>query len=561
MKILLVSDGPFHSTGYGTQIDVLARKMVVDGHKVWIYAPGAFWFAQTPWVDGIIVLGSFSGDDRWGNRGLRAYVDWIQPDVVISWLDCQGMYAYGWDPIPTIMWAPIDTEPIPKSEVMILRRAERLLVPSIWGKEILKQHGLASTYVPCGLDTQLYDIDDEARLRWRTAIQPQIPDETFLIGMVGLNCGSPDRKGYGYAFDIIKAFTEAHPNESICAYLHTNPTGEDGAINLYELRDQLKLEDRIYLQRPGLPFGARPEYMRDLYNAFDVFLHTSLTEGFGLPVIEAQACGVPVVVNACTSVSELVLNGGKAKPASSVWVSTATRIYPPSISRMTARLEAEYQRWLTETPEERLRRRREIRRSVMRFEWDQAYEKYWRPILATIPRPVDFEAGERKLLLGGGRQCAEKKARGFVTHDIDFLWDGVDVIHDLNILPWPWEDNSFDYIEAEDILEHLRPHLMEIMDELWRILAPGGYLYVHTVEAGSWQLMTDPTHVVGYTTESFDYFDPETQWGQIYGYSKRPWKIHKSTMDCGGLVFVLQPRKEVSCESSSPAQQVSSVAT
>lgn len=561
MKILLVSDGPFHVTGYGTQIDVLSRKMAADGHRVFIYAPGAFFFAKVPWADGITVLGAQYGDDRWGNNGLRGYVDWIQPDAIITWLDCQGMGGYGWSPTPTIMWAPIDTAPIPKVERMILRRAERLLVPSKWGQSILEQHDLKSTYVPCGLDMNLYNIDEEARTRWRRSIAPPIRESTFLIGMVGLNSGSPDRKGYGYAFDIIKAFNDAHRDDDVGVYIHTNATGDGGAIDLYELREQMGLQHIIQLQRPGLPIGAAASYMHDLYNGFDVLLHTSLTEGFGLPVVEAQACGTPVIANACTSVTELVLNGRKAKPAGEMWVNTSTKIFPPSIPRMTAILCKEYERWLEETPEERMRRRRQIRASVMRFDWERVYEKYWRPVLATIPLPVDFEAGQRKLLLGAGRKAAEKKALGFITHDLDYLWPGVDVAHDLNAFPWPWPDDSFDYVEAEDIIEHLRPSIIQIMDELWRIIAPGGYLYIHTVEAGSWQLITDPTHVIGYSIESFDYFDPETQWGQIYGYSNRKWKVCKSTLDNGGLVFVLQPRKEALCESSLPASRASPAVT
>ncbi len=52
-----------------------------------------------------------------------------------------------------------------------------------------------------------------------------------------------------------------------------------------------------------------------------------------------------------------------------------------------------------------------------------------------------------------------------------------DVVHDLNIFPYPFDDNSADHIEMTHVLEHLdKPFL--VMQELHRILKPGGTLYI-----------------------------------------------------------------------------------
>ena len=98
-----------------------------------------------------------------------------------------------------------------------------------------------------------------------------------------------------------------------------------------------------------------------------------------------------------------------------------------------------------------------------------------------------------------------------------------------------------------DILEHLKADLPQVLDELWRILKPTGHIYIHTAEVGSWQLALDPTHVVGFSLDSFDYFDPKTKWGGLsdYDYTDKKWQVkHKTSDNAGGLIFLLAPRKE-----------------
>src|SRR5678815_4528205 len=91
--------------------------------------------------------------------------------------------------------------------------------------------------------------------------------------------------------------------------------------------------------------GESPLFMRDMYNAFDAFLHCGMCEGFGMPLVEAQACGTPVVFNSCTSMTELVTNGYPAEPLADMIVSTVTRIALPSVPNMLEQLENAYQDW------------------------------------------------------------------------------------------------------------------------------------------------------------------------------------------------------------------------
>ena len=56
---------------------------------------------------------------------------------------------------------------------------------------------------------------------------------------------------------------------------------------------------------------CRREHMADLYSSFDVLLNPAMGEGFGLPVLEAQACGVPAIVTDFTAMSEVCGAGWK----------------------------------------------------------------------------------------------------------------------------------------------------------------------------------------------------------------------------------------------------------
>lgn len=536
MRIFFVSDAPWHTTGYGVTTKHLTRRMVEDGHEVFCYAPGAAHHGVIELAPNLTVLTADFGDDRWGNHTINHLIQTFNPDLIVTWLDAQGLDSYAWTEVPVFMWAPIDTWPVPSHEMGILGRAKRVMAPSVWGVDVLAEQEMKADYIPCGIDLDTYTISPEGRQRWRAQMRPELSDDTFLIGMVGLNTGSPDRKGYGFAFDVIKQFSGRH--NDVRVYMHTNASGGGGAIDLYDLRREMGLEDVIAFSRPTQSVGETPLFMRDMYNAFDVLLHAGMCEGFGIPLVEAQACGTPVVFNSCTSMTELVQDGYPSEPLADMIVSTCTRIALPSVPNMLAQLEYAYADWKARRHHDIYRER--IRSTVLRFDQDAIYDHKWRPLLAEVPERFNFEnAGPRKLMLAAGGL----KKEGFTHHDKEILFGHHDVAHDLNEFPWPWEDNAWDYIEFSDCLEHLRANFIEVMDELWRITAPGGHVYIHTAEAGSWQLQLDPTHVQGFRMESMDYLDPEKRHGMIYSYSNRKWKIEVKTRDPGGLLFILQPRK------------------
>ncbi len=138
-----------------------------------------------------------------------------------------------------------------------------------------------------------------------------------------------------------------------------------------------------------------------------------------------------------------------------------------------------------------------------------------------------FEGGSPDMLnLGAGR----KPLAGAINHDLrlDPERPWVTVAHDLNVLPWPWPDESFRLVVARAVLEHLRINLVESLNECWRILAPGGQL---VLKLPYWQhevSYIDPTHYWRFSPRTVEMFDPETEYGRAYGfYTDRKWRIVK----------------------------------
>jgi len=118
----------------------------------------------------------------------------------------------------------------------------------------------------------------------------------------------------------------------------------------------------------------------------------------------------------------------------------------------------------------------------------------------------------------------------------------VDVQHDLNVFPYPFQDESFNNIHAHDIIEHL-DDVIEVMDECWRLLKPNGTIYIRTTAWDTQQSYNDITHKHWFTLESFDFFDPDTKWGAKYWwYTIRKWRVVLRQYDGQELVFHLQKR-------------------
>jgi len=120
---------------------------------------------------------------------------------------------------------------------------------------------------------------------------------------------------------------------------------------------------------------------------------------------------------------------------------------------------------------------------------------------------VDFiPQSYRELLLGCGASRERKvfqengktPFRNLTTLDLEASHKP-DVVHDLNVTPWPFEDSSFDEVHAYEILEHLGRQgdahsFFAHFSEIWRVLKPGGRLFASCPMWDSPWAWGDPGH-------------------------------------------------------------------
>ena len=121
--------------------------------------------------------------------------------------------------------------------------------------------------------------------------------------------------------------------------------------------------------------------------------------------------------------------------------------------------------------------------------------------------------------------CGKKKREGTIGVDHSDRHEA-DIVHDLNLFPYPFEANSIDYIYIDNCLEHLNSP-MDVMAEIYRILKPEGGVKVIVPYFRSHFAFIDPTHKNFFTVDSFAYYDPSSIICKRYDYTDTRFNIEK----------------------------------
>lgn len=141
---------------------------------------------------------------------------------------------------------------------------------------------------------------------------------------------------------------------------------------------------------------------------------------------------------------------------------------------------------------------------------------------------------DHHLDLGCGRFPRNPYARGRLSGiDIRAMAEAADFdyrLANLALQPIPHANDAFGSVSAYDFIEHVPRILMtpdgrdtrfpfvQLMQEVWRVLAPGGLFYALTPAFPNPEAFTDPTHVNIITDRTHEYFCGQTPMARIYGF-------------------------------------------
>lgn len=403
MRLGWLSNSPWTPYGYGVQTALFGKRLSASGHPVGVISTYGHAGEALSW-NGITVFGS--SFHPYALDIVYSHCKTFQADALVTLLDLQVFETMATGNLKWLPWFPIDHLTIPPAILETVKKADIPITLSKHGSQEMDRAGLEHEYIPCGVDTQAFKPYDMAEAR--TALQ--FPLDKFIIGMVAMNKGNPSRKAF---HQTIAAFAALQKKHGDCLlYLHTQD-GTRGfdvvdlvsycrAIGLkfgYAFHESANGADVIFCDQYGMVSGYPPEMMAQMYSALDVHSLVTRGEGFGIPVIEAQACGCPVIVGDWTSTGELCFSGWKVEKAGGEMEFTNMQAFQivPRAAAIAEKMEAAYQMRGNKDYRER------ARKGSLAYDADKVLEDYWLPVLtraaARFEKPLDVNVSQNLELL------------------------------------------------------------------------------------------------------------------------------------------------------------------
>jgi len=382
MKILWHSVAPYVSSGYGKVTKYTVGHLMNRGIPMFV---SCFYGIQEGGVmnyNGIYMLPvRHSSFDKLGILTVLEHYKRLKCDLAVWHTDFWPSYKFA-ELIPNaLLYSPIDHDSYAEKWLKIFKSYKWIAVPSKHGVGVLNKAKIPSTYVPHGVDIKVYKPLPRDLCRKMYTLKP----ENYVIGIVAANQDEEPRKGWDTMFQSLKIFADNNPDvqKNLVIFLHTDPKNEKGR-NLVELSHEIGIDKYIiwndaYISSiVGLPENA----LAKLYNTFDVFLMLSRREGFCLPVLEAQACGVPCIVNDFSALNERVDNGRVGwlcKPAAKVYSNLNGITSIPDAYKGADALTEAYN-----SPSKREAFAKKGIEYAKTQTWEIAVDKYWMPFLRKI---------------------------------------------------------------------------------------------------------------------------------------------------------------------------------
>lgn len=303
-RILIHSAPPWAHSGYGIQAGLAAKALISLGHQVAISAYAGVHRAGDEW-EGVPVLGA--GQKPYGNGLVPANHRRWHADVVVTLTDPWVLDPEQFAGLAVMPWMPADTEPLGVMDRQWLERVKNLgsvrpVAMSEFGARMLADAGwpgvpVVPHAVPPGICA-----DEAAGQAWRASLG--LSPDAFVISKIAVNTND-DRKALVPTLLAFAGFARLEKRARL--YLHCEAQPRDG-LNLAYLASALGLRGRVAFadqDRRAADLFTTAD-MRAVYCGTDLYDATALGEGFCVPLVEALACGTPVVASRNSATAEKV---------------------------------------------------------------------------------------------------------------------------------------------------------------------------------------------------------------------------------------------------------------
>jgi glycosyltransferase involved in cell wall biosynthesis len=331
-KILMMTDCPLIHTGQA----VVIREISLGLHALGKYdiVVAAWGYGGQPHQLPYTMLPASARD--FGRNGIpeagippfERIIDQVRPDIVWTVADIwmvdyitqmQNRNSFKW-----IAYTPIDGDPVPDNWVQWFRNADQLVCETKYGMDAVagKCPDVDPTFIYHGCKPQAYrPLSDAEKKNIRQNINYQgikadgslenrrgLPEDAFVVGCFARN---QPRKNFDKTLKAFKRFAKDKPNARL--WIHAAPI--DQAYNLPQIAKMWGIADKVcFTPNYNILRGLDENNLNMVMNTFDVHLLPTQGEGFGIPILETMAAGVPQIVSDYTSQVEFAREGGELIP-------------------------------------------------------------------------------------------------------------------------------------------------------------------------------------------------------------------------------------------------------
>lgn len=260
------------------------------------------------------------GGDLWGVKRIQGVIQNVKPDVVLMlndpWVVREYMPALKSLDVKKVAYMPVDAKNMRPDFVEQLNDLDLAIAYTEFGERELVAGGLTvpTTIIPHGFEPNIFLPVPKQKAREVLGLD----QSWFIVGMIARN---QPRKRHDLMIQYFAEWVKDKP-DTVRLYLHC--ALRDMGWDVLQLCQYYGIEDRLIITSPNISAvaGVKREQLPFIYSSFDVHAMTTMGEGFGLPVLESMACGVPQIVPEWSALAEWPRGGVHYVPCTSLFVNT-----------------------------------------------------------------------------------------------------------------------------------------------------------------------------------------------------------------------------------------------